>query len=102
MTLEALHIYSRSKAEWMSEIVAYLQNLEKYEENEAMRSLEKKFAHFFLNNGVLYNKGFSQQYLRCLVEDEAKAVLREIHEGSYGNHLGGRSLAQKVLRQGYF
>ncbi|KAL0403772.1 UNVERIFIED_CONTAM: protein putative RECOMBINATION INITIATION DEFECT 1 [Sesamum radiatum] len=29
-------------------------------------------------------------------------VLREVHEGSCRNHSGGRSLAQKVTRQGYF
>ncbi|KAL0313367.1 UNVERIFIED_CONTAM: hypothetical protein Sradi_5736000 [Sesamum radiatum] len=28
--------------------------------------------------------------------------MREIHEGSCGNHSGGRSLAGKALRQGYF
>ena len=28
--------------------------------------------------------------------------MEEIHEGVYGNHSGGYSLAQKILRQGYF
>ncbi|KAL2247788.1 UNVERIFIED_CONTAM: Gag-Pol polyprotein [Sesamum indicum] len=28
--------------------------------------------------------------------------MREIHEGSCGNHSGARSLAQKVMQQGYF
>ncbi|KAL2241045.1 UNVERIFIED_CONTAM: Retrovirus-related Pol polyprotein from transposon [Sesamum indicum] len=32
----------------------------------------------------------------------ARYVLREIHEGSCGNHFGARSLALKVTRQGYF
>ncbi|KAL0382017.1 UNVERIFIED_CONTAM: hypothetical protein Scaly_0489000 [Sesamum calycinum] len=33
---------------------------------------------------------------------KAEYVLKEIHEGSCGNHSGGRSLAGKILRQGYF
>ncbi|KAL0394772.1 UNVERIFIED_CONTAM: hypothetical protein Slati_4443400 [Sesamum latifolium] len=33
---------------------------------------------------------------------KAEYVLREVHEGSCGNHSGWRSLAGKVLRQGYF
>ena len=41
-------------------------------------------------------------YLRCLRPDEADYVLREIHEGVYGNHSGKMSLAQKALRQGYY
>ncbi|XP_073031230.1 uncharacterized protein [Primulina eburnea] len=32
----------------------------------------------------------------------ADYVLREIHEGICGNHLGGKALAGKTLRQGYF
>ncbi|KAL0444416.1 UNVERIFIED_CONTAM: hypothetical protein Slati_2164300 [Sesamum latifolium] len=32
----------------------------------------------------------------------AEYILSEVHEGSCGNHFGGRSLADKVLRQGYF
>ncbi|KAL0324744.1 UNVERIFIED_CONTAM: hypothetical protein Scaly_2441500 [Sesamum calycinum] len=40
--------------------------------------------------------------LKCLGPRKANYVLREIHEGSCENHSGGRSLAQKVTRQGYF
>ncbi|KAL2226685.1 UNVERIFIED_CONTAM: hypothetical protein Sindi_2027200 [Sesamum indicum] len=51
------------------------------------------------------------QYLEkdALPEDLIKAkreradyVMREIHERSCGNHSGAKSLAQKVMRQGYF
>ncbi|KAL2228606.1 UNVERIFIED_CONTAM: Retrovirus-related Pol polyprotein from transposon 17.6 [Sesamum indicum] len=34
--------------------------------------------------------------------EKAEYVMREIHEGSCGNHSRGRSLAEKVIRQGYF
>ncbi|GFZ06995.1 hypothetical protein Acr_18g0011650 [Actinidia rufa] len=40
--------------------------------------------------------------LRCLRPEEAEYVLREIHEGICGNHSGARSLAKKIIRQGYF
>ena len=33
---------------------------------------------------------------------DADYVLREVHEGIYENHLGGKSLAYKVLRQGFY
>ena len=29
-------------------------------------------------------------------------MLREIHEGTYGNHLGARALVHKVVRTGYY
>ncbi|KAL0447291.1 UNVERIFIED_CONTAM: Gag-Pol polyprotein [Sesamum latifolium] len=50
----------------------------------------------------LYKRTIDGPPLKCLDEERAKYVLREVHEGSCGNHSGGRSLAQKVTRQGYF
>ena len=40
--------------------------------------------------------------LRCVDDEEADYVLREIHEGICGNHSGARTLAFKALRQGFF
>ena len=46
--------------------------------------------------------GFSQPYLKCLDLEDAKYVLREIHEGVCGNHSGPRSLVRQVVRVGHF
>ena len=59
-------------------------------------------ARYVLMNEVLYKRGFSQPYLRCLALDEANYVLREVHEGACGNHSGARSLVSKVVRAGYY
>ncbi|KAL0448978.1 UNVERIFIED_CONTAM: hypothetical protein Slati_1454200 [Sesamum latifolium] len=53
-------------------------------------------------DGSLYKRGFSSPLLKCLNPDKAEYVLREVHEGSCGNHSGARSLARKVLRLGYY
>ena len=45
---------------------------------------------------------FLNLYLRCLAPDEANYVLREVHEGACGNHLGARSLIHKVVCAGYY
>ncbi|KAL0443930.1 UNVERIFIED_CONTAM: hypothetical protein Slati_2115700 [Sesamum latifolium] len=50
----------------------------------------------------LYNRGFSQPFLKCLTPDEGNYVLREIYEVICGNHIGGNTLARKTLRQGFF
>nr|CAC33017.1 hypothetical protein [Antirrhinum hispanicum] len=98
IALEALNIDKGKGKSWMAEIVAYLQNPEKYEDGGG---IGKRAARFFLKEGLLYKKGFSQPYQWCLDEDEAMEVMREIHGGSCGNHSGGRSLGQKILRQGF-
>ena len=60
-------------------------------------------SRYTLIDGVLYQRGYTLSFLRCLDDDDdADYVLREVHEGICGNHSGGRSLAHKVLRQGYF
>ncbi|XP_019265888.1 PREDICTED: uncharacterized protein LOC109243413 [Nicotiana attenuata] len=38
----------------------------------------------------------------CLGPGDTKYVLREVHEGTYGNHSGTESLVQKVIRDGYY
>jgi hypothetical protein len=40
--------------------------------------------------------------LKCVSKEERAYILKEIHEGVCGNHAGGRVLAHKVVRMGYF
>ena len=51
---------------------------------------------------VLYKRGFSQPYLRCLNPDESLYVLRDVHEGACGNHSRARSLVYKMVHVGYY
>ena len=51
---------------------------------------------------ILYKRGFSHPYLRCLGPDEADYFMREVHEGICGNHLGSQSLAHKLIRAGFY
>ncbi|KAL0304076.1 UNVERIFIED_CONTAM: hypothetical protein Sradi_6275700 [Sesamum radiatum] len=72
------------------------------EEKGEARRIKKMAGRFFLEGGYLFKKSFSTPVLRCLNPEEAWEVMREIHEESCGNHTGGRSLATKILRNGYF
>ncbi|KAK3041143.1 hypothetical protein RJ639_027595 [Escallonia herrerae] len=66
------------------------------------RNLRVKTARYALVERILYKKSFSLPYLRCLRPSESLYALQEVHEGICGQHLGGRTLAQKILRQGYY
>nr|KYP31610.1 Transposon Ty3-I Gag-Pol polyprotein [Cajanus cajan] len=50
----------------------------------------------------LYRRGFSTPLLKCIDTHQADYIIREIHEGICGSHSGGRTLAAKVLRVGYY
>ncbi|KAL5539602.1 hypothetical protein UlMin_044178 [Ulmus minor] len=45
---------------------------------------------------------FSSPSLLCLDEDRGKFTLEEVHAGVCGNHSSRRTLAHRILRQGYY
>ena len=87
---------------WMTPIVAYLKDGRIPEGRDEDRKLRIRSARYIFIDNVLYKRGFSQPYLRCLAPDEANYVLREIHERAYGNHSGARVLVHKVVRASYY
>ena len=86
----------------MTPIVAYLKDGRLLEGKEEARKLRIRSAMYVLIDEVLYKRGFSHLYLRCLAPDEANYVLRKIHEGACGNYSGARALVHKVIRAGYY
>ena len=64
--------------------------------------LRTRSARFTIHKGSLYKRGFFTPILKCVVGKDVDYVLREVHEGVCGNHTGARTLAGKVLRQGYY
>lgn len=40
--------------------------------------------------------------LRCMDGHEAYMLIKEIHEGSFGTHANGNTMAKKILRVGYY
>lgn len=64
--------------------------------------LRYRASYYTMVGDELYKKSHSLPYLRCLGPIKAEYVLRKIHEGVFRNHTAGRSLAHKVVRQGYY
>ena len=72
------------------------------EGKEVARKLKVQVARFVLIKDVLYKRGFSRPYLRCLGTEKADYVIKEVHEGICGNHSGSRSLVHKLVRARYY
>jgi ribonuclease HI len=87
---------------WMTPIVNYLEDETLPLDTVEARKLKVRSTRFILIQGVLYKRGFSLPYLRCLDKAEADYVMREVHEGICGNHSGARSLVHKLVRAGYY
>ena len=87
---------------WMTPIVIYLKDGRLPEDKDKAKKLRIKATKYVLIDEVLYKKGFSQPYLRCLAPDKSNYVLREVHEEAWGNHSGVRALVHKVVRPSYY
>ncbi|KAL0456893.1 UNVERIFIED_CONTAM: hypothetical protein Slati_1028500 [Sesamum latifolium] len=87
---------------WTTPIVQFLREGTLPEDHKEARNVKLRSARLVLTDGDLYKRGFLSPLLKCLNPDRAEYVLRVVHEGSCGNHSGARSLAKKVLRQGYY
>ncbi|KAH9745725.1 Ribonuclease H [Citrus sinensis] len=90
------------KCSWMDPIISYLRDGVLPPDKLRARKVRAQVSRYTMIDGVLYRRGYTLPFLRCLDEDDKDYVLREVYEGIYGNHSGGRSLAHKVLRQRYF
>ena len=82
---------------WMTRIASYLKDGVLPDDKEAARKLKVQAARFILIKDVLYKRGFSRHYLRCLGPKEANYVMREVHEGVCKNHSRSRSLVHKLI-----
>ena len=87
---------------WMTPILLYLKDGRLSEDKDKARRLRIKAAKYVFIDEVLYKRGFSQPYLRCIALDKSNYVLREVYEGACGNHSEARALVHKVVHAGYY
>ena len=70
--------------DWTVPLKEYLQSGTLPDGKDAARRLKVWASRFVLIRDVLYKRGFSRPYLRCLSHDEAEYVMKEVHEGIAG------------------
>ena len=86
----------KGQGNWMTPIIIYLSNGRLPEERDEAKKLRIRSTKYVLIDVVMYKRGFSQPYLRCLAPDKTNYVLKEVHEEACGNHSGARALVHKV------
>ena len=88
---------------WIDPYVIYLKEGILPEQKKEAEAIRRKATRFWLSkDSKLYKRSFSGPYLLCVHPDIIEDLLYEIHEGIYGSHTGGRSLAHRALTQGYW
>ena len=82
---------------WTTPLMSYLKGGVLPDDKEKAKKLRVRAVKLVLLDEVLYKRGFSQPYMRCLNPDKSLYVLRDVYEGAYGNHSGARSLVYKMI-----
>ena len=91
-----------SEPSWMDPIWDYLIDGRLPDYPKEASKFRTRSARFTIHKGSLYKRGFFTPILKCIVGKDANYALREVHEGVCENHIEARTLAGKVLRQGYY
>ncbi|XP_058223094.1 uncharacterized protein LOC131332813 [Rhododendron vialii] len=87
---------------WTGPIVDYITNGTLPKDKVKARQLKIRAAKYLMMGDVLYRRSFSLPYLRCLTTTKSLQAMEEVHQGICGDHQGGRMLAYKLLRLGYY
>lgn len=84
---------------WQTPYFKYLTLKKLPEDNKEATRIQRKSAKFVLVGEQLYHRGYSSPLQKCVIEDEASEVLKEIHEGIYRSHIRSATQTRLFLAQ---
>lgn len=89
---------------WYFDIKRYLEKQEypEYAMITDKKTLRKLSGKLFLNEDVLYKWNYDSVLLRCVDKHEADKIIKVVHEGSFGTHSSGHTMAKNILRACYY
>jgi hypothetical protein len=89
--------------DWRTEIISFLQG-NCLSDNKAYNNkrMEARTRPYVIIEEELYKHGVCSLLLKCLSRAECIELMKEIHAGLCGSHIGSRSLLGKVFRQEFY
>ena len=79
---------------WMDPIIDFLADDRISDDKKEANKVRRVASQNWLSGDrKLYRRSFGGPYLSCLHPEKVGQLLAELHEGIYGSHVGGRSLA---------
>ena len=86
--MAALHIIP----DWTVSYLAYMTRGELPEDESLARQITRRAKSMIVINGELHHCSVTGAFQRCGSPEEGQEILREIHEGDCGHHVGSKSL----------
>jgi ribonuclease HI len=88
--------------DWRTEIISFLQGNSLSDDEVYNKRMEARTRPYVIIKGELYKHGVCSPLLKCLSRTEGQELMKEIHVGLCGSHIGSRPLLGKVFRQGFY
>ncbi|XP_074356188.1 uncharacterized protein LOC141695878 [Apium graveolens] len=89
-----------SATDWRQPISEYILQKKLPQDKGETRAISYKAKNYCVLETKLYHRGLVESLLRCLGPEESNTSIVEVHTGICGDHLGGKNLALKIMRQG--
>jgi hypothetical protein len=97
-----LNISPVHSEDWRTEIISFLQGNCLSDDEAYNKRMEARTRPYVIIEGGLYKHGVCSPLLKCLSRAEGIELMKEIHAGLCGSHIGSRPLLGKVFRQGFY
>jgi ribonuclease HI len=88
--------------DWRTEIISFLQGNCLSDDKAYNKRMEARIRPYVIIEGESYKHGVCSPLLKCLSRAEGVELMKEIHAGLCGYHIGSRPLLGKVFRQGFY
>jgi hypothetical protein len=82
--------------------MAYLRGHYEPQSELEEKTLKQRARGYAVVNGELYKSGVTKPWIRCITSEKGIELLKEIHSGFCGAHIGTRALAGKAIKQGFY
>jgi hypothetical protein len=88
--------------DWRTEIISFLQGNCLSDDEAYNKRMEARTRPYVIIEGELYKHGVCSPLLKCLSRAKGIELMKEIHAGLCGSHIGSRPLLGKVFSQGFY
>jgi hypothetical protein len=101
MEREVLTISPVHSEDWRTKIISFLQGNSLSDDEAYNKRMEARTRSYVIIVWELYKHGVCSPLLKCLSRNEGRELMKEIHAGLCGAHIGSRPLLGKVFKKGF-
>jgi ribonuclease HI len=88
--------------DWRTKIISFLQGNCLSDDEAYNKRMEARTRAYVIIEGESYKHGVCSPLLKCLSRNDGQELVKEIHAGLCGAHIGSKPLLGKVFRQRFY